>query len=173
MAPPSIHPKKGTTYLFHDYPSPHKLEYPSEIPIWLLAIPDANEAIKPKKHPELWRPRNGTPKNVKPEWLPCSPQQVKNAIQDKLDLVARWGIRFPNRHRNEKGWIRCHDFDREDRNPSAAFHPDTGGFWRPGVGVVCLFKLGVEMNIYPDWRAACTDLAHHHLPHLFRTRKNG
>ncbi len=173
MAPPSIHPVKGTRYQFHGKQSPLSMK-PAEMPMWLLTMPSAEESIRPKKKVEPWFHQKDTRfRNVNPEWLPCTPTQVKQAIYDKLDLVESWGIRFPHRRPNEAGWVKCHDFDRPDDNPSASFNPTTGQFWRPMVGTVCLFRLAVEMNIYPDWRMACTDLAHQYLPHLFRTRKNG
>lgn len=175
MAPPSIHPVKGTRYQFHRGSSPHEMSYPAQIPLWLLTMPSADETIRPKKKVEPWFQSRepGSFRHVKPEWLPCPPSQVKQAIHDKASLVVRWGIRLPTRKTNEAGWIKCHDFDRADDHLSASFNPRTGQFWRPMVGTVCLFRLAVEMNIYPDWRAACTDLAHQYLPHLFRTRKNG
>jgi hypothetical protein len=172
MAPPSTHPVKGTRYQFHRGQSPKEMPYPAQMPLWLLTMPSAEDSIRPKKKAEPWF-RSRPTRNVKPEWIPCTYTQVKQAIHNKTDLVESWGIRFPHRRENESGWIKCHDFDRSDDHPSASFNPTTGQFWRPMVGTVCLFRLAVEMNIYPDWRSACTDLAHHYLPHLFRTRKNG
>jgi hypothetical protein len=173
MAPPSVHPTKGTRYQFHRGQSPHEMRYPAQMPLWLLVMPSAEEAIKPKKKFPQWSGSREHAKfnSVKPEWLPCTPTQVKMAIHDKADLVTRWGVRLPTRKTNEAGWIKCHDFDRPDEHLSASFNPRTGQFWRPLVGTVCLFRLAVEMNIYPDWRAACTDLAHQYLPHLFRKAK--
>jgi hypothetical protein len=171
MSPPSVHPKKGTIYQFHRGSSPHELSYPAQIPLWLLMMPNAEEAIRPRLKVEPgFQFRGKLRKHVRPQWLPCTPNQVLNAIQDKASLVTSWGIRLPTRRTNEAGWIKCHDFDRTDENPSASFNPATGQFWRPNIGTVCLFRLSVEMNIYTDWRAACTDLAHQYLPHLFRKK---
>jgi hypothetical protein len=173
MAPPSIHPKKGTRYQFHRGQSPHELKYPAPIPMWLLTMPSADESMRPQKvvpgfHSGALKPR-GQFRDVKGDrWLPCTPTEVKNAIYDKVTLVEDWGVRFPHKRVNPAGWIKCHDIDREDKHTSASFNPRTGQFWRPLVGTVCLFMLGVELNIYADWRAACTDLAHQFLPHLFK-----
>lgn len=174
MAPPSIHPKKGTMYKFHQGQSPFEISYPSPIPLWLLTMPSADQTMKPKSPVKEWEPKHrgsyAGPRSK--DWLPCTPTQVKNAIQDKWGLAKSWGLRIPTRVTNDAGWIKCHDFDRPDDHLSASFNPATGQFWRPMVGTVCLFRLAVEMNIYPDWRTACTDLAHQFLPHLFRTTSN-
>lgn len=168
MAPPSIHPKRGTRYKFFVGCSPREITYPAPIPLWLLLMPSADVSIRPKPPQEAFQKPQGRFRNVKPQWLPCSPGEVLRGIQDKTSLVKSWGLRVPNRLPNEAGWIKCHDIDRPDNDPSASFNPTTGSFWRPDVGTVCLFRLAVELNIYADWRAACTDLAQQYLPHLFR-----
>ena len=64
------------------------------------------------------------------------------------------------------GWLYCHAVGREDRTPSAQFHPESGVYWEPGRRPIGLFTLGAELGAYSDWRECRDDLASRYLPSI-------
>jgi hypothetical protein len=163
MAPPSIHPS-GRLYRFRAQCSPRVLTRPAMIPKWILDLPDVRKAESasapvPNQAP---RPERKVLSGPMPNWM--DRQDVLMAIADKVSVARSWGLRIAERSSESNGWISCHDFDREDRTPSARFHPLTGRFWRPGMIPMSLFDLGVALGHYADWRSCCADLASIYLP---------
>jgi hypothetical protein len=163
MAPPSIHPVTGTRYRFHRGNSPREQRMPARLPAWLWAMP-AVEMRTIVRIPLPERPKAPFKPVACPERLPYRPGDVRAAILDKIALAEEWGLRIASRKPNAAGWIKCHDTDRPDNHPSAMFNPETGRFWRPGGRSICLFRLGVELGVYSDWRACCHDVALRFLP---------
>lgn len=157
MAPPSVHPETGRVYRFHAGCSPREMARPAPIPAWVLDLPTADPprpafVPAPAPTPSRKAPRGPLPAGV-------MRRDVMAAIPDKLALARSWGLRVASGRATASGWISCHDFDREDRHPSARFHPETGRFWRPGARPISLFDLAVERGYYGDWRECRDDLA--------------
>ena len=157
MAPPSIHPKTDRPYRWRDGWCPRTLARPAMVPAFVLAMPAVDE--KPKAAP-VARPafRRLAHAGMRPGGR-YEIADVMAAIPD-LSAVARdvWGLRFAGGPESN-GWVSVHDFNREDRTPSARFHLGTGLFWRPGERVVPFFQLGVEMGHYADFRESLADIA--------------
>jgi hypothetical protein len=174
MAPPSIH-HTGAMYRWHRGNDPVTLTWPAELPVWLLQL-DANRDIRPREEPvvPLVRP---IPRVVDAGegMLPLPPGTIRDYLP-RLEIIQRWGVRVHSFNPNHRGWIRVHDFSREDRRASAMFNPTTGRYWRPegfpphapAGRSICLFRLGVEMGHYATWRDCAFDLARSYLPDLFR-----
>lgn len=157
MAPPSIHPKTGNTYHFIQGLSPRTIHRPAVLPYWFLKLPP----VQPPDHARPEPPRVATVTTPRrPTGRGVSLRNVLDAITDKRG-VARdvWGVRFARSEAASDGWVSCHDFNREDRNPSCRFHLETGGFWRPGEKVILFYKIPVEMGICATWQEAADDLA--------------
>lgn len=153
-APPSIHLKTGKRYRFLAGHSPREIRRPAPLPAWVLKLPEVGrvEAL-PVPEVKVAVRRPGLQGRVEIEDLLA-------AIPDK-SAVARdlWGLRFAANAAESDGWVSVHDFNREDRNPSARFHLGTGGFWRPGEPVISFLRLGVAMGHYRDLRECLGDLA--------------
>ena len=165
MAPPSIHPKTGRVYRFRAGHSPRDMSRPAYLPRWVIDLPSI-EVPKPQPVAPS-RPISGPPRKVLSGPLPnwTTRQEVLASVHDKAALAASWGLRFAARPCESNGWVSVHDFNREDHDPSARFHPEMGRFWRPGERTIGLFDLGVELGVYADWRDCCADLAATYLPH--------
>jgi hypothetical protein len=160
MAPPSIHPSTGRVYTFQAGCSPRDIIRPALMPRWVLDLP---EMTAPR--PEYVPPAAAAPRAPeRPLGAGVSWADVLHAIPDKVALAQSWGLRVASKRPNAAGWIPCHDFDREDRNPSARFHPESGRFWRPGERSIGLFTLGAERGGYASWKDCCADLAEKFLP---------
>jgi hypothetical protein len=175
MAPPSTHPVTGQMYRFHRGNDPVTIPYPAVAPAWLLGL-DAERDIRPAPPASTFtRPEPMRRRHREDSPLPAAPGLIRDQLP-RLEIIQRWGIRIHSFRANMKGWIRVHEFDKEDTNASAMFHPATGRYWRPRgfppdipTGrSCCLFRLGVEMGNYADWRSCCLDLAQQYLPHLFK-----
>lgn len=154
IAPPSIHPTTGRVYRFAAGRSPREIARPATIPGWLLGMPHLE---RPRPEPEpapAPRPAVHVPSGRHADY-----RDVLDAIPDKVAVARSWGLRFPRSLNESDGWITCHDFNREDVNPSARFHREGGRFWRPGELSISLFELGAELRAYRDWRECCQSLA--------------
>lgn len=175
MTPPSIHPADPTrVYRWLMGNDPVSVHFPTPLPLWLLSIPRAERPGGPEPiRSPLWRPtRQVVPGDL---GLPCRPSDVISAIPDIESLVRNeWGLRIVEGKTGSRGYKDCHDFNRDDRHPSARFRPRDGRFWRAGMGpdTMCLFRLGVEMGRYGSWKEACVDLGRRFLPHLFGRMKD-
>lgn len=164
MAPPSIHPKTGNPYGFLRDRSPFAkgLQRPAMLPEWVWRMPHM-EAPRPGPEPELVplaRPRAQKTAGGKADW-----RHVLDSLPSKRYVAAQWGLRFARNGSESDGWVSVHDFDREDRNPSARFNVESGRFWRPGMGqsqTLSLFELGAEMGHYRDWSECLDALADHY-----------
>lgn len=156
-APPSLHLKTGKRYRFLAGRSPRDMRRPAPLPAWVWSLPEVGKPDPPAPAPvakvEPVRRPGMRPGSVRAE-------DVLLAIPDKA-AVARdlWGLRFASNAAESDGWVSVHDFNRDDRNPSARFHLGTGGFWRPGEPVISFLRLGVAMGHYADWRECLDDLA--------------
>ncbi|MEM7811311.1 MAG: hypothetical protein AAF532_07540 [Planctomycetota bacterium] len=75
------------------------------------------------------------------------------AVRSPVDLLRDRGVRFTGRVRSP--WHECHAVDREDRQPSAAVHAETGSYKDSGGGEDRRFwDLVAELDGLSDWRAA-------------------
>lgn len=154
MVPPSIHPGTGKRYRFLDRNhSPVRLGLPALCPAWILGLRPI-EKERPVYTPP---PRPARLVTSGPSGR-FRAQDVVDAIPDKLDLAASWGLRIVSRRPNSAGWCSCHAVGREDRNPSASISVETGRYWEPGEHSIGLFDLAVRLGIYADWRDAVDDL---------------
>lgn len=153
MAPPSIHPETVRKYRFLAGSSPRDLAWPAPAPGWLLSLPIL-KAPRPAPAPRPARDRGP----VAPVAGRYDRDDVIAAIIDPVALAESWGLRVAGGP-NVAGWCPCHAIDRDDRNPSASIHSDTGIYWEPGEPrAISLFDLAVRLGIYSDWREAVADL---------------
>ncbi len=158
MAPPSRHPKKKRLYRFSSGNSPKDLHRPSLAPAWLLKMPilrDANPAQRPE-----YRTQAAEPKKVISIGQHLETGLVLACIPDKASLARSWGLRFAASPSESDGWVSCHALDREDRDPSARFHLQSGHYleFRDGVKL-SLFDLGARLGRYSSWQDCRADLA--------------
>lgn len=149
VAPPSVHPETKHEYHFLPGWSPESVSKPAPIPRFI------RDMMSPK---ETWTPR---PRPAKPSLSPhlgYDRDRVLEAITDKARYAASWGLRLTGRT-SGKGWMECRSINNEDRNPSAAFHRDTG-VYRDFVTCECIsfFDLSVRLGAYATWRDCCDDL---------------
>jgi hypothetical protein len=80
---------------------------------------------------------------------------VDAAIPDKVSLAARYGLRLASSSANSAGWAKCHAVTREDRNPSASIHVETGFYVDHGrEESLKFFELIAHLAGLPDWMAA-------------------
>lgn len=152
-APPSVH-KNGGRYRFATGLGPHDLKRPALIPDWVLELPvlsrpRRDEAVQLPPRPGKPPPRGGASWREVAESIPAP---------EKVSLASGWGLRFAARPLRSGSWVSVHDYNREDRHPSARFNLATGAFWRPGEKPLNLFGLAAELGAYRDWREACDDL---------------
>lgn len=154
-APPSIHLKTGKRYRFLAGHSPRDMRRPAPLPGWVLRLPEVGKSDAPTVPVVRLEPRITGCARGRHRF-----EDVAAAIVDKAS-VARdlWGLRFASNAAESDGWVSVHDFNREDRNPSARFCLATGGFWRPGEPVISFFSLGVAMGHYRDRLECLEDLA--------------
>jgi hypothetical protein len=173
VAPPSIHPRSELPYHFLDGRSPHELDRPAEIPLWVLELArkQALAAVRLRARKlatntvgsAVWEPHPLGPRPTQGDYVSLDRvhwREVIDAIPDKVALAASWGLRFVNDFPNAAGWIHCRAYDREDVRPSAMFHVATGSYWEPSLGAISLFVLGIALGMYPDYRTAIKSLAY-------------
>ncbi len=160
MAPPSIHPATAERYRFLDpRHSPKRLAMPADCPAWILGL-EPLDSSPPAPHFAMPRPKLRRPD--RPVIGPIDRERVLASIPDKIGLARSWGVQFAGRP-SQSGWVPCHAVDREDRNPSAAIHAESGQYVDLGSGLrLSLFDLGVFRGVYRDWRDAATDLEAKH-----------
>lgn len=156
MAPPSIHPKTGERYRFLDRNhSPLRIGVPAECPTWVLRLKPIDLAptvpvVPVRVHPPA-------PRQPRPTFS-LDRERILDSIPDKVGLVRSWGVRVAGRP-SPKGWVPVHAIGRDDTNPSAAVHQESGSYVDLGSGLrLSLFDLGVQMGVYHDWRDAASDL---------------
>ena len=168
MAPPSIHPKKGRMYRFeHGYsPLTMGLYHPMVMPDWLINYPLA----KPPKEESDERDGEGNNsagvvrcRRVDHASRPLDTAAVLAAIPDKAGIARSWGLRFAGQSSGRDGWVSVHAVGREDRNPSASFHLDSGHYteFRDGESL-SFFDLGARLGVYATWQDCRADLARQH-----------
>lgn len=162
VAPPSIHPTTGKRYRFLAGRSPKEIARPAPAPPQILALQPLH-APRPEKpaHIPIARKAHGVPVTGRWDW-----RLVLDAIPDKRALAASWGLRIANPRPNASGWCECHAIGREDRHPSASFHPESGRYWEPGSGSVGFFNLAVQLGLFSTWQEACNSLGESFAPHL-------
>lgn len=162
MAPPSIHPRTGQRYRFLAGHSPKQIARPAAAPANVLALQPMNppRPVQPAYVPML-RKAPGSP--VVGFW---DADEVLDRIGDKIALAKSWGVRFATERPNASGWCSVHRIDREDRDPSASFHPGRGMYWEPGEKTIGLFTLGVRMGQYLSFRDAVNGLGDRFCSHL-------
>lgn len=161
MAPPSIHPGTRNSYGFEGKLSPFGMLRPAPLPEWVWSMHSVEveryEYITSER-PLSIRPPRGT-KSV-------DSRHLSDCITDKVAVAVGWGLRLARGGSN--GWLYCHAIGREDRNPSAQFHPESGLYWEPGRKAIGLFTLGVELGHYRDWRECRDALASEYLTSVSR-----
>lgn len=168
MAPPSRHPKKGKLYRFEHGYSPTDIKVPMLMPPWLLNKPFM-------KHPKDKSDEQGIGENlvVAPlrmvvgscndslvQRLGITTSDVLAAISDKASIACSWGLRFAGNRADREGWVSVHAVGREDRNPSASFHVDSGHYieFRDGESL-SFFDLGARLGAYATWQDCRADMA--------------
>lgn len=114
VAPPSIHPESGRPYAWLAGRHP-------------LAIPLAPCPARVFLAIEEYRARQGKPRKPIARRYFSGGSPGENGI-DALALAQQWGLRI-HRGPDKDGWYTCHAIDREDRNPSARFHPENGSYF--------------------------------------------
>jgi hypothetical protein len=165
MAPPSIHPRTGRPYRFLQGFSPREQYWPAILPRWVIDLPTAKPPESPRDDPKLvWCPTHRRKSYDKALPHHVTGRDVLAAIADKVAVARSWGVRVLAETAGPTGWVDCHDFNRDDRHPSARFHPGAGLFWRPGERSLSLFDLGVATGHYANWRDCCAELCSIYLP---------
>lgn len=156
MAPPSIHPTTGERYRFLDRRhSPAMLPLPADCPRWVLRL---RPIVMTRPHPLATSEASVIRPAAAPPSIRFDRRTVLDAIPNKVALARSWGLRIAGRP-TAKGWVPVHAIDRDDVHPSAAIHQESGTYVDRGSGLkLSFFDLGVEMNIYRDWRDAASDL---------------
>jgi hypothetical protein len=155
MAPPSVHPRTGQAYAWLPGSGPDEITLPALLPDWVRNLPSVSPP-RPEWHP---LPRMPLKSPVRPVAGFREHRRVFDAIPDRIALVASWGLRFASDRPGSGGWYSCHALGREDRHPSAGFHPGLGVYCEPGAGVYLrFFELAVAMGVYADWRDAVEGL---------------
>jgi hypothetical protein len=153
MVPPSIHPRTGKRYRFLSRAhSPSGVTRPAMCPDWVLAL----QPVEPERTVEPFRSRVSLP--LTDVRLRYRVDDVLDAILDKPNLAATWGLRLASRPCRSAGWVSCHALDRPDNNPSARISIETGRYWEPGDGAIGLFDLAVRLGAYGSWTEAVNDL---------------
>ena len=88
--------------------------------------------------------------------MPCSRPWGATVF---LRLARELGLRLVGTGPDSKGWWKCRAIDREDADPSASFHGDTGYYFDHGGSETRLSILDLAMKLsgseYPD---LCTTL---------------
>jgi hypothetical protein len=165
MVPPSIHPETGRRYRFVAHLNPTRIPLPAYCPDWILrlepiAIPRRPAPVIPQAEARAVDPRTTGLYRAR---------DVLEAIPDPVAVAVECNLRVASRRPNASGWLKCHAIGREDRNPSASIHAETGAYSEPGAGVWLLFfDLLVELGAYVTWQEACADLGRR-----FRARAAG
>ena len=140
VAPPSIHPKTKKPYVWERGCSPLDMPRPARCPNWLLEYPTVHEEER-RKRPKRFRDSSA--------W----------AHLPKIGLARTWGVKFTG-NCSKSGWHECHAIDRDDANPSAAVHEESG-YYRDlgGDGAGLTFpELAVALRIYTTIEEALDDL---------------
>jgi hypothetical protein len=140
MAPPSVHPKTGRRYTWASkLESPIGMNQPADVPDWVLRRP----AVSPPQRTRVAGPV-------------YDPGPLR--VGDVPSLVRSWGVRIAGPP-SAKGWMPVHAIGREDRNPSAAIHAESGFYIDHKDSTrMTLVELGINLGIYTDWREAIREL---------------
>jgi hypothetical protein len=155
--PCSTHIKTGREYKFTFKPGRTNI---AELPEWIWRMDAVRSPVVPVVEDDQRIP---IAKPSSKSFPTVTTQQVLDAIPDKVAVARSWRLRVTNNPGTD-GWLQTHDFNREDVNPSAAFHAESGRFWRPGMHpTMSLFDLSVELGIYRDWRECKDALAAQYL----------
>jgi hypothetical protein len=158
VAPPSPNLRTGFRYHFLHGQGPDVVPTPAPLPRWIFS------------HPALAPPPPKAPRP--PELLPLSRvrhdpmarsydrRSVRDAIppEEKMVLARQWGLVVVADGPNEAGWVKCRRAGREDRNPSASIHHESGAYWEAGRPIISFFDLAVVLGAFPTWMAACNSL---------------
>lgn len=80
-------------------------------------------------------------------------------ILESMNLVKEareLGIRFKDENPtpNANGYLVCHAFDREDNNPSAGIHYETGRYNDFAGEIMSFWDLAATLGLWPDWKEA-------------------
>lgn len=154
MAPPSVHPTTGRRYRWLAGRSPLDVPLPAPCPASVLRLAPV---LPPRPATPFAVP--AAPGSVSRRFaVPAAAADVLAAVADKAGLARSWGLRIASRP-NAAGWCQCHAVGREDRNPSASFHAETGRYWEPDLGTVGLFELAARLGAYATWGDARDALA--------------
>jgi hypothetical protein len=154
IAPPSRHVDTGTEYRF--LVGPGEIPRPAPIPIWLLDMPKITR--HQTEHHMRGAPRDGGRRhkmsNQSLKRHDCREVLARLSEGAKLELAVGWGLRLASESPNAAGWHSCHAVGREDRHPSASFHPESGYYWTCDEKL-SLFDLAVALGAYDSWQEAC------------------
>lgn len=155
IAPPSYKTIDGqrVPYRWATGRGPMDLAFPADLPPWVQGLVPAPAAPSPA-------PSRPGPRLVH-RGRHFDHGDVLGVLDDdaRLYLAVAWGLRLASARPNHAGWYRCHAIGREDRNPSASFHPGKGIYTEPHQGVYLrFFELAAALGAYATWADACDHL---------------
>ena len=94
----------------------------------------------------------------------CRQDDPWGVIPDKIVLVRSWGLSVASGRHAASGWLRCHAIDRDDNNPSASIHAESGWFSEPHTKEsLSLFDLAARLGAFRDWQEAKEALGEQYL----------
>lgn len=141
VAPPSIHHRTGKQYVWKKGCSPLDIPMPAKCPGWLLNYPTEHEKRRMERRDRVHAGAE------------------RFAHLDKIGKAKSWGVRFTGSARN--GWHECHSPFRDDSNPSAAIHEESGYYVDLGAGAegrMSFPELAVAIGVYPTVEDAIREM---------------
>jgi hypothetical protein len=174
-APPSI--RKDGRYRWIKGCRPQEMERPAILPFWIDNLKRLNGSLTggAQTHPKPSQPKELPPRSVlSKQGAHYDFDAVRASIRRSgataiKGLAEEWGIEFVVDGSNSAGWMRCRAISKPghpgrssgDRNPSAAFNPETGQYkefypdWGPPIS---LFNLGVFAGKFSTPQECCNEL---------------
>lgn len=157
VAPPSYHIEhKDSQYRFLDNAhSPERLGLPAAAPSWVLKLKPVVSATSVQVSVSAPAARRASTATVRfdSEELPDR-NDILDRIYDKIGLLSSWGVQFTGRL-TATGWVPCRAVDREDRNPSAAVHQESGVYTDLGSGTrLSMIDLAITLGQATDFQDA-------------------
>jgi hypothetical protein len=154
MAPPSIHPVRGTRYGW--LCGPEQMSQPAVLPHWLWgriceAIASRSSVRTPRERP---RPLGLAIPEFRGHY---QREEVLAQLSGSMHVIARnYGLEV-HRHANGSGFHSCRSIDREDSNWSCTIDPRTGVYHDFATGdTLSFFSLLMRLDPqeFPDFPTA-------------------